>query len=208
MNDIMQKQIQGAAAMGGATGNRFGTSTERNFADVGRQAGNELTGMFSNLLYNQTQSDQDRALTATGMGLEDARFRNNLAFQGNQRGFDRALQAAGMGMGAAGMEDQMAQDRLRLPFQMGTWEQGRQDQYANQAYEDFERNKLGWLPAIMGLLGGQGGTGGMQGQFGVQQTGGSPGWADYAAAFAPYLSLFMEKGGAAGRDAPRIVGGY
>lgn len=208
MNDIMRQQIQGAAAMGGATGNRFGTSTERNFADIGRQAGNELTGMFSNLLYNQTQADQDRALAATGMGLEDARFRNNLAFQGGQRGLDRALQSAGMGMGAAGMQEQMAQDRLRLPFQIGSWEQGRQDQFAGQAYQDFERNKLGWLPAIMGLLGGQGGTGGMQGQFGVQQTAGSPGFIDYAAAFAPYLSLFMAKGGAAGHDASRIVGGY
>lgn len=205
MNDIMQQQIQGAAAMGGATGNRFGTSTERNFGEIGRQAGNELTSMLSNLLYNQTQADQDRALTATGMGLEDSRFRNQLGFQGQQNAFDRALQSAGMGMGAAGMEEQMAQDRLRLPFQIGSWEQGRQDGFAGQAYQDFERNKLGWLPAIMGLLGGQGGTGGMQGQFGVQQTAGSPGFIDYAAAFAPYLGLFMAEGGAAGHRAGKIL---
>lgn len=208
MNDVMQQQIQGALAQAGMTGNRFGTSTERNVADIGRMAGNQLTNQMGQLLYGQTQADLDRALEATGMGLQDARFRNQLGFQGQQNALDRAMQAAGMGGQFGQIQDQMMQDRLRLPFQIGAWEQGRQDQFARMPYDDFMQSRLGFLPQLFQLMASQGGAGGMSPQFGVHQTGGSPGALDYISALAPIFMGMLAEGGAAGKDATKYVGGY
>ena len=208
MNQAMDDAISRSTASAGMTGNRFGTSTERNAMDIGRRGALEQNQLMGNLLYNQTQADQDRALQATGMGLEDARFRNQLQFQGGQNALDRAMQAAGLGQSGAALQHQMAQDKLTLPFQIGAWEQGRQDQYSRLPYDEFMRDRDGYLSEIMNLIGGTGGSGGMSGQWGTQQTGGSPGFADYLGAFAPYLSLFMAKGGAGGYGASDVLGGY
>lgn len=208
MNQAMDDAISRSTASAGMSGNRFGTSTERNAMDIGRRGALEQNQLMSDLLYNQTQADQNRALQATGMGLEDARFRNQLQFQGGQNALDRAMQAAGLGQSGAALQHQMEQDKLRLPFQIGSWEQGRQDQYARMPYDEFQRDRDGYLSEIMNLIGGTGGTGGMSGQWGTQQTGGSPGFADYLGAFAPYLSLFMAKGGAGGYGASDALGGY
>jgi hypothetical protein len=137
-------------------------------------------------------------MQATGMGLEDTRFQNQLRFQGGQSDLDRMLQAAGLGISAGQAQDQMAQDRLRLPFQIGSWEQGRQDEFSRLPYDEFMQSRLGFLPQLFDLIASQGGTGGMSGQYGMQTTSGSPGFMDYLGAFAPYLSLFMERGGAGG----------
>lgn len=209
MNDQMTQQIQNAASQGGMTGNRFGTSTERNFMDIGRQAGNQMNQLMGNLLYDQTNQDLNRSLQATGMGLEDARFRNQLGFQGEQNALDRAMQAADLGGQFGQMQDQMMQDRLRLPFQIGAWEQGRQDQYARMPYDDFMQSRMGYLPYLFDLMASQGGSGGMSPQFGVQQTGGSPGALDYISALAPIFFGMMAEGGAAGSGASRYLeGGY
>lgn len=209
MNDQMTQQIQNAASRGGMTGNRFGTSTERNFMDIGRQAGNQMNQLMGNLLYDQTNQDLNRSLQATGMGLEDARFRNQLGFQGEQNALDRAMQAAGLGGQFGQMQDQMMQDRLRLPFQIGAWEQGRQDQYARMPYDDFTQSRMGYLPYLFDLMASQGGSGGMSPQFGTTQTGGSPGALDYISALAPIFMGMMAEGGAAGSGASRYLeGGY
>jgi hypothetical protein len=54
------------------------------------------------------------------------------------------------------MQDQMVQDRMNPLFQYGNWEQSRQDQFARMAYEDYERNKLGYLPYLLQAAGGVG----------------------------------------------------
>lgn len=208
MNQAMDDAISSSTASAGLTGTRFGTATQNNAMDIARRGALEQNQLMGQLLYGQTQADQDRALQATGMGLEDSRFRNQLAFQGGQNALDRAMRAAGMGQSGAALEHQMQQDKLQLPFQIGAWEQGRQDQYARLPYDEFMRDRDGYLPEIMNLIGGTGGTSGMSGQWGTQQTGGSPGFIDYFSAFAPYLGLFMAEGGAAGYGANRALGGY
>lgn len=115
-----QKQIGDAVASAGFGGNRWGTSTANDVARIGSE-----NAMMENALLQKTLYD----------------YANQTE--------NRALQATGMGMGLGGMLDQQAQDRVRLPFEVGTWEQGRQDQLAQFPYMDFEKNKLGWLPMLL-----------------------------------------------------------
>jgi hypothetical protein len=102
----------------------------------------------------------------------------DLLYNQQQQDLNRGLQASQLGLQEAGLEDQMMQDRINQMFGMGQWETGRQDQFANMAYQDFEQNKLGWLPLLMSWAGGaappaQGGPSG-------SMTEGGPGAMDYA----------------------------
>lgn len=207
MNTAMEDAISGAMAQSGVSGNRFSTSALNTAGKIGQEAGQAQNQLMSQLLYDQTNQDLNRSLEATGMGLEDARFRNQLGFQGEQNALDRAMQAAGLGGQFGQMQDQMMQDRLRLPFQMGAWEQGRADQMARLPYDDFMQSRLGFMPYLFNLIASQGGSGGMSPQFGVQQTGGSPGALDYISALAPLFMGMMAKGGAGGYGASRYLEG-
>jgi hypothetical protein len=124
--------------------------------------------------------------TAGRIGAENALQQNKMlldALYGTaNQAEDRALQATGMATNLGGLMNNIDQSRITLPFQLGQYEQGRQDHFSNQAYEDFERNKLGWLPMLTQLAGGQ--HGGTPGQIYQTQTPGKPGALDYATLLA------------------------
>ncbi len=141
--------INQALGKAGIGGGRFSTATERNVMDIGARAANTQNKMLMDLLYNQQESDLNRGLQASQIGLQ-----------------------------SAGMEDQMMQDRINSMFGMGQWETGRQDQFAQQAYQDFENNKLGWLPLLMQWAGAGGAP--AQGGPSGSMTEGGPGAMDYA----------------------------
>jgi hypothetical protein len=124
--------------------------------------------------------------TAGRIGAENALAQNKMmldALYGTaNQAEDRALQATGMATNLGGLMNQIDQSRVTLPFQLGQYEQGRQDHFSNQAYEDFERNKLGWLPWLSQMASGQ--HGGTPGQIYQTQTPGKPGALDYAGLLA------------------------
>lgn len=143
-----QRQIGDAMAGAGFTGNRWGTSAMNQAGQIGAE-----NAMMENALLQKTLSD----------------YAN--------RTEDRALQATGMGMGLGGMLDKMAQDRVQIPFGVGAWEQGRQDELAQFPYMDFEKNKLGWLPLLAQMAASQ--KAGSPGQIYTTQEPGKPGAVDW-----------------------------
>lgn len=149
LNRAREYNVNAALGQAGMGGSRFGTNTERNVAQVGADAASHQNKMLMDLLYNQQQGDLNRGLQASQIGLQEA-----------------------------GLEDQMMQNRINQMFGMGQWETGRQDQFAQMAYNDFEQNKLGWLPLLMQWAGGSGmpAQGGPSGSM----TEGGPGAMDYA----------------------------
>lgn len=148
MNLNMNKQIGDAMATAGFSGNRYGTSAMNTAGQIGAENALAQNALLQKTLFDYSQGQEDRALQATGLGLQT----------GN------AL-------------DAMQQSRLQLPFSMGSWEQGRQDNFANQAYQDFERNKLGWLPFLSQNATSQGSS--SPGSVYTTQSPGSPGAADW-----------------------------
>lgn len=149
MNLNRDQQIADAMATAGFGGNRFGTFAAGKAAEIGAQNALAQNQLLLSTIGDYANRAEDRALAATGLGLQTG----------------TAL-------------DRMQQDRLRLPFQLGSWEQGRQDDFSRMAYEDFERNKLGWFPSLMQLAMSQGS--GSPGQIYQTTTSpGSPGVADW-----------------------------
>jgi hypothetical protein len=144
MNLNRDKQIADAMATAGFDGNRYGSFAAGKAAEIGAQ----------------TSLAQDHLLLST---LSD--------FANQQE--NRALGATGMGIQTAGMMDQMAQDRLKLPWQIAMGEQGRADQIAQMQYGD----RLGWFPHLLQAAMSQGT--GTPGQIYSTTTPGQPGAADW-----------------------------
>jgi hypothetical protein len=149
MNANMNRQIGDAMAGAGFSGNRYGTSAMNAAGQIGAENALQQNMLMQNLLADYSNRQEDRALDATGMSI-----------------------------GLGGMLDQQAQDRVRLPFELGQWEQGRQDDFSKWAYDDFERSKLGWLPMMLGAAQSQGA--GSPGQIVPITQQGGPGAADWA----------------------------
>jgi hypothetical protein len=160
MNANAYKQIGGAMADAGFTGNRFSTYAAGKAGEIGAKNSLDQNAMLLSALNQMTNQREDRALQATGMSLT-----------------------------AAQLQEQMAQNRLMLPFQIGQYEQGRQDDYGRMAYEDFERNKLGWFPYL--LQAAQGVGTGSPGQVYTTQTPGKPGAVDWLTALGPLLGAVL-----------------
>lgn len=158
MNANATRQIGDAMASAGFTGNRWGTSAQNIAGQIGAENAMKQNSLMANLLGDAANRQEDRALQATGMS-----------------------------MGLGQMLDQMAQDRVRLPFELGQYEQGRQDRFGNMRYEDFERNKLGWLPFMADLAKSQGA--GSPGSVYTLSEPGRPGASDWLTALGPLLGL-------------------
>lgn len=137
----------------GFTGNRWSSSAMDAAGRIGAENALAQNKMLLDALYGTANQAEDRALAATGMATD-----------------------------LGGLMNQIDQSRIMLPFQIGQFEQGRQDFFSNQAYEDFERNKLGWFPHLAQLAGGQ--HGGTPGQIYQTTTPGKPGALDYATLLA------------------------
>jgi hypothetical protein len=148
MNLNMNKQIGDAMATAGFSGNRYGTSAMNTAGQIGAENALAQNALLQKTLFDYSQGQEDRALQATGLGLQT----------GN------AL-------------DQMQMNRLQLPFSQAQYEQGRQDNFSRMAYDDFDRNRLGWLPFLSQNAMSQGNS--SPGSVYTTQTPGSPGAADW-----------------------------
>src|SRR3990167_3652989 len=154
-----QRQIGEGMANAGFTGNRWGSSAMNAAGQIG----------------------------AEGAMMENALLQKTLYDYANQAE-NRALQATGMGMGFGQQMDEMARERVTLPFQIGQYEQGRQDDLGQQAYADWDKNKLGWLPLMLGAISGQGpGSPGSAGQIYTTTEPGKEGGADWVKLLASFF---------------------
>lgn len=151
-----QHQIAGAMANAGFGGNRYGTSAMNTAGQIGAEAGMAENAMMQNLLADYADKQENRALGATGQAMQ-----------------------------LGDMLDRQAQDRARLPFEMGQWENQRQDDFAKLRYADFENNKTGWLPMLSQLAMSQGA--GSPGQIYQTSEPGKAGGADYLTLLAQFL---------------------
>lgn len=164
MNLNRDKQISDSMAEAGFGGNRYGTYAAGKAAEIGGQTALQ----------------------------EDALLWNTLSDYGNKTQ-DRALQANQLGLNAAQLQDQMAQNRLLTPFQIAQYEQGRQDQFSNTAFQDWSQNRMGWLGPLLQAAMSQGA--GSPGQIYTTQTPSSPGAVDYMPLITGLLGLFGGGGG-------------
>jgi len=156
MNANATRQIGDAMAGAGFTGNRWGTSAQNVAGQIGAENAMKQNALMANLLGDFANKQEDRSLQATGMS-----------------------------MGLGQMLDQMAQDRVRLPLEVGQYEQGRQDKFAGDRYKMYENEKLGWLPFMADLAKSQGA--GSPGQVYSTTEPGKPGAADWLSILAQFL---------------------
>lgn len=149
MKQDLTDRLSDAMASAGFSGNRFGSYAMNTAAQEGAKTGLQQNQLMTNLLHRQTNTDLDRTLQAANMGSQHGQAAN-----------------------------QMQLDRMRFLADQGRFEQGRQDLFERQRYEDFERNKLGFLPMLMQMAQSPGSP--TAGVWGNQQSGGSPGVLDWA----------------------------
>lgn len=156
MDQNAQRQISGAMSSAGLTGNRFGSYAQNAAGQIGGENALQENQMVLSAMQQQALAEQGQALTAN---------------------------ATGVGAGSA-MESAMQQN-LMNPFAVGQYEQGRQDQFANLRYQDFNQNKLGWFPYLEQAANSR--TAGYPGPVMYNTTGSQPGGLDFASALLPGL---------------------
>lgn len=161
MQQQMTQNIANAEAQAGFTGNRFGTYGANAAAQAGAQTSMGMNEQLLQAMLNQGQNDQRNALSASALGLQG----ENL---GNQERIDQ----------------------LMYPFQIGQFEQGRQDQFSNTAFNDWSQNRLGWLPMAAQLAMSQHPASYTPGSIYTTQQAGSPGFLQYATGIAGLLGAF------------------
>ncbi len=147
MNLNMNKQIADAMGTAGFSGNRYGTSAMNTAGQIGAQNALAQNELLQKTLYDYANNEQNRALQADQLGIQ-----------------------------SAGLQNQIDQSKLTLPFSMAQYEQGRQDNFSNMAYQDWNQNKLGWFPYMLQAATSQGA--GTPGQIYQTQTAAQPGAAD------------------------------
>jgi hypothetical protein len=143
------KQIGSAMATAGFDGNRFGTWAGGKAAEIGAENSLAQDQLLGQLLSGFANLQEDRALQGTKLGLD-----------------------------SAALQEQMTRNRIMDPFNMGQYEQQRQDNFSRMAYDDFNQNRLGWLGPLLQAANSQGA--GSPGQIYTTQTPGQPGAAGYA----------------------------
>lgn len=130
MQQNMDREIGRAIGGIGMTGNRYSSAAQRAAGQIGANTALEQNSLLSGLLYNQYNTDADRAMQAAS-GLLGAS--------------NQVESALGQRYGA--YSDALAQ-------RMRAWEQQRSAAMsaAQAQYRDFEANKYGMLPMLMGQL--------------------------------------------------------
>lgn len=115
-----QRSIGGAMAAAGGSGTRYSSSALERAGQIGADTALQQNAMLNQLLFNQTNQD-----------------------------LDRQMQATGMMMGLGNQIEQGSLNRLNSLMGFGSWEQGRMDSMADKFYQDFEKNKYGFLPMLL-----------------------------------------------------------
>lgn len=162
MQQQMTQNLAGAEAQAGFTGNRFGTYGADAASRVGAQTSMQMNQMLLQTMQDQANRDQQNALTASGQGIQ---------------------------LGQA--QNQMDMQKLMSEFGIGQYEQNRQDQFSNTAFQDWQQNRLGWLGPAMQLAMGQHAGSTNPGQIYQTTQPGSAGALDYASALGPLLAAFL-----------------
>ena len=160
MRHNTSRAIADAMAQAGGTGNRWGTSAQRTAGQIGAESAMSENALLTNLLADFANRSEDRALQATG-------------------------QATNFGA----LMDQLARNRIEVPFGVGQYEQGRQDDIARLLFGDWSANRLGWLGPMLQFAGSQGaGSPGSPGQI-IQVPGeaAKPGAIDWARVLAEFF---------------------
>lgn len=162
MQNQMNQNLASAESQAGFTGNRFGTYGANAAANVGAQTSMQENAMLLQAMQQQGQQDQQNALTASGQMMNLGNLQNNIAM-----------------------------DQINEPFQVGQYEQNRQDQFSNTAFQDWSQNRLGWLGPAMQLALGQHGATTNPGQIYSVQQPGTPGALNYAGGIASILGALL-----------------
>lgn len=154
------RQIGDAVAQAGFTGNRWGTSTQNTVGQIGAEAAARENAMLQGMLADFANNQENRALGASGYAV----------------GVGNALEEA-------------ARNRVTVPFGVGAYEQGRQDDIQRLLFQDWAQNRLGWLGPALDFAGRQGaGSPGSPGQV-IQVPGepAKPGAIDWARVLAEFF---------------------
>lgn len=154
------RQIGDAVAQAGFTGNRWGTSTQNTVGQIGAEAAARENAMLQGMMADFANNQENRALGASGYAV----------------GVGNALEEA-------------ARNRVTVPFGVGAYEQGRQDDIQRLLFQDWAQNRLGWLGPALDFAGRQGaGSPGSPGQI-IQVPGepAKPGAIDWARVLAEFF---------------------
>lgn len=161
MENQMNKDIGNAIARAGFGGNRYSTAAASAAGQIGAESAMKMNQLLNQTMFDQTNRDQDRALTSTKMFG------------------DWSLQ-----------EGQDEREWLRDLMEFGRYEQDRQDRYGMLGYEDFMNSRLGYLPYLIQAAGGVGSGSGPT-PYQVMTNPGQQGWGDEAMdLFKSILGLF------------------
>lgn len=175
MNINRDQQIMQSLSNAGMGGTRFGTASQNNVARIGAETALGQDKLLTELMYNQGQSDANRALQASQMAIQQAQA-----------------------------YDQMQRNRMNDLFQIGQWEQGRGDQFSQLPYNDWMQGRLGFLPMLLSAMSGTA-MQPIQQQPIVTQSGGGPGVMDYAMQAAMIAAMAGAFGGSDERLKTDIV---
>ena len=169
MLEDAQRGIEGAMASAGFSGNRYSSSAMNQAAEQFRRHSQPFEEQWTNMLYQQGQSDLNRQLQATAMGLEHSLGLEGLKLQ-NLLGQGR------LGLDFARWMDDAMAGRIAGLGAAGQAETARGDEMQQIALNEYNLNKFGYLPLINQFLTG---TMPQQQQPVTTTTGGSPGAGDY-----------------------------
>lgn len=115
-----KKQVSGAMADAGFTGNRYGSAAMRKAGEIGAENSLAQNAMMSQVLGDYANRAQDRSLAATG-------------------------QATNLGA----LLDAIRRGQVDTLSGLGQYETGRQDAFSNVAFNDWSQNRLGYLPLLL-----------------------------------------------------------
>ena len=185
MDETLDQAIGGAVASAGFGGNRYGSAAANATGRVGADAAAQLNNQFTNMLYNQGQSDLNRQLQATGMGLQNQQFMEQLKSGNLNQAQDRLLRGATIGQQQGQMNESNIAARLQALLGAGQGETQRQDQWDMAAFQDYANNMWGSLDHLAPFVGG---VPMARSEPIVSQSGGKPGAVDYISAIAPIIA--------------------
>ncbi len=95
-----------------------------------------------------------QGLTARGAAQDKAKLMSELMYRGAQDTFNRQMQAAQMNMGLGSLQDERERKMAEQLFGMGQGEQALMAQNLQMPYQEWLRQQGGYLPQILGAIGG------------------------------------------------------
>lgn len=120
MTNQMNKQIGSAMATAGFGGNRWSTSAENAAGQIGADTSMKLNQMLNQTMFDQANRDQDRAMATIPLSLQ-----------------------------ADNQQQSNSLQNLMAMMGFGQYSQGRQDSFAKDSRDQFNTDRLGYLPYLI-----------------------------------------------------------